>query len=179
MHDEGLVLEVLVLDDARSRPASGWPAGTASTMDSRYSRCESKTSLSKGGRGQAQVQFAGLQALDLLAGHQFLQVDVDVGQDRRDLLQQRAQDAEAAGRGEADPQKARAAGGDPPGGDGRALGQRHQPAGLLQEGVAGGVSCTFRLSRSSSSAPTVFSSFWICRLSGGWVMLRRSAARPK
>ena len=41
------------------------------------------------------------------------------------------------------------------------------------------VSSTRRLSRSRSSAPTVFSSFWIWRLSGGWVMLRRSAARPK
>lgn len=42
-----------------------------------------------------------------------------------------------------------------------------------------GESATRRRSRSSSRAPTARSSFWICRLSGGWVMDRRSAARPK
>ena len=42
-----------------------------------------------------------------------------------------------------------------------------------------GVSWTFRLSRSRSSVPMVFSSFWICRLRGGCVILSRSAALPK
>jgi hypothetical protein len=41
------------------------------------------------------------------------------------------------------------------------------------------VSVTLRLSRSSSWAPTTRSSFWICRLSGGWVIFSRAAARPK
>ena len=41
------------------------------------------------------------------------------------------------------------------------------------------VSVTRRLSRSSSCAPTARSSFWICRLSGGWVIFSRAAARPK
>src|SRR6478609_7392447 len=41
------------------------------------------------------------------------------------------------------------------------------------------VSSTRRLSRSRRRAPTDFSSFWICRDSGGWVIWSRSAARPK
>ncbi|MDQ0862688.1 hypothetical protein QF036_000269 [Arthrobacter globiformis] len=41
------------------------------------------------------------------------------------------------------------------------------------------VSSTFRLVRPKSCAPSFFSSIWIWRLSGGCVMLSRSAAAPK
>src|SRR5215475_11554795 len=42
-----------------------------------------------------------------------------------------------------------------------------------------GVSRTERLVRSRSGASMMCSSTWICRDSGGWVMLSRAAARPK
>ena len=83
---------------------------------------------------QPQVQFSRFQGLDLFTGHHFLQVDVDVGKDRRDLLQQGPQDTEPAGRGETDSQKAGAARGDPAGGDRGAFGEGQQPPGFLQEG---------------------------------------------
>src|SRR5580704_12720198 len=52
----------------------------------------------------------------------------------------------------------------------RASGRKLRPAG---------VSFTERLVRSSSGASMMCSSTWICRDSGGWVMLSRAAARPK
>ena len=67
----------------------------------------------EGRPGQAQVELTRQQALDLLAGHQFLEVDVHVGKNCGDLFQQRAQDAEPAGCREPDPQHARASRGDP------------------------------------------------------------------
>ncbi|MDT4843388.1 hypothetical protein FQZ97_773190 [compost metagenome] len=41
------------------------------------------------------------------------------------------------------------------------------------------VNATERVLRVSSVTPRLCSSNWICRLSGGWVMFRRSAARRK
>ena len=92
----------------------------------------------EGRPGQAQVQFAGEQALDLLARDQFLEVDVDVGQDRGDLLQQRAQDAEAAGRREADPERPERPEAMRRAVTGARSASAMQPAGLVQEGASGG-----------------------------------------
>jgi len=52
----------------------------------------------------------------------------------------------------------------------RASGKKLRPAG---------VSRTERLVRSSSGASMMCSRTWICLLSGGWVMFKRAAARPK
>src|SRR5262245_1684828 len=52
----------------------------------------------------------------------------------------------------------------------RASGRKLRPAGVRR---------TERLVRSRSGASMMCSSTWICRESGGWVMLSRAAARPK
>ena len=60
------------------------------------------------------------------------------------------------------------------------VGDRVAGALLLEETtLVGAVRVTRRLSRSKSCTWMARSSFWICLLRGGWVILRRSAARPK
>ena len=123
-----------------SRPQACQPVagGTASTMDSRYSRWESKTSLSKGGRARPRSSSPVCSAWICSPVTSSWRSMSTSGRIVRNLLQQRAQDAEAAGGGEADAQQARAARGDAAGGDRGAVGERQQPPGLVQEGRAGG-----------------------------------------
>ncbi len=136
MHDQRLIADIRVLDGA-GQVREPVPAGNGQHHGLGIQQVRVEDLPVERRPGQAQVESAAEEALDLLAGDEFLQVDIHVRDDFRDLLQQGAEDAEAAGGREAHAEHARAPGGDPPGGDGRAGGQGHKPPGFLEERLAG------------------------------------------
>ena len=164
----------------RSSSSSRWPAGTATSSASRCSRREPKVSASKGGRARPRSISSLSRRGDLLAGDHLVQVEVDVGQRARQLVEQPAERAVGRRGGEADAHDA-ARTRTRPAGPAPARRRRGTAAGGPRPGTPPRrrSASTRRLSRSSSWAPTTRSSFWICRLSGGWVIFSRAAARPK
>ena len=82
---------------------------------------------------EGKIQLAAPDRLDLFDRDQLLEVEVDVGHELGDLLDERAQQAEPGRGGEPEAQHARPARGDLPGERGGGVGGGEQAARLLQE----------------------------------------------